>query len=398
MHTLEQIFYKNSSRRTFLRNIAGTAAIATLSGCIPSAGIVYAPEPAVIEVAASPEAQYRPVNILAGSTEVSIPDTVTERINGLNSIEMTQELDPRALFLMEEVIEKQYPYLGELVDEVAILTLPRSTPISDGTFITDTAMVGVTAPRKYDEEAPFSLDNLNRCLYLFLPEEVISGEGLEYNVTHYNLNPYARAPIPQTLGDIFQWVFSHEANHLLEFHKRIHQSICTSDDNCELLEQYLTDPSLFDSAFVGTRISEILSLSSIGTEFLESDELTKPLSFQRGTSTQYSLSRGAALVSYSDGNYSFETKYARAAGYMDKELINYEDLEPLVKSGKYPTVYTMFQPDAEKYAEFGAWYSYSKIKGTEDIFAQNYPDIYKYYDEVFSSFPDFLQQTRGAYT
>jgi len=150
--------------------------------------------------------------------------------------------------------------------------------------------------------------------------------------------------------------------------------------------------------FADERVSSLLGFSDVGSSYYESDQNERAgIEIVRGNTKYTRLEGGGFKVNYDDSICVFDFGFARQ-GYVPQELINLDDITPLIQSGKYANIYALFNPDTERFADFSAWYLYNKRRGTEDQFKAIHPELVPYFDNFYKSVADSLPQDQIATT
>lgn len=313
--------------------------------------------------------------LVAPGTVVTIPDVVVERL-AIPAVQPVQPLAATTHQRMAQVVQQLLPCWSALVDEVIVLRHPAAELQGDHPLVRNGMLAGVVAIRKTDETQPFSVTNLVVRLYLFLPAGLLSGTGLDYPLTCANVIPYA-APVPQTLGDFLDWTLAHETWHLIESRARIDQARQATQDTPATLDDLLTDPAFWRNSSQEAHIADLLGWVDYGEQVALSDELAPPLTVRHGQTT-YHLQRGVVTVTYQDAQYAFERSFIRT-GYLSPALMTFADLTPLLQSGRYPTLYALFNGEQERFAEYGAWFWFALLAGEPARFQERFPEMAAYY-------------------
>lgn len=314
--------------------------------------------------------------LVAPGTMVTIPAAVVERL-AMPAVQPVQPLAAATQQRMARVAQQLLPCWSTLVDEILVLRHPAAELQGDHPLVRNGMLTGVVAIRKTDETQPFSATNLVVRLYLFLPDGLLSGAGLDYPLTCANVIPYAAAPVPQTLGDFLDWTLAHETWHLIESRARIDQARRAVQDDPTTLDHLLADPAFWRNSPQEAHIADLLGWVDYGEQVALSDELAPPLTMRRGQTT-YHLQHGVVTVTYEDEQYAFERNFIRT-GYLPAALMTFADLTPLLQSGHYPTLYALFNVEQERLAEYGAWFWFAKLVGEPARFQERFPALAVYY-------------------
>jgi hypothetical protein len=314
----------------------------------------------------------------ARGTTVTIPEVVAERFN-IPPRQQVAQLAPATRRRIDRFVESLLPCWGNEFDEVTILRQPDPPGVGEGAA-SQGFMTGVTALRARDESQPLGRNNYTIKLYLFLPDELLLGStGMNAGIRSSNVIPYAGSPTPTTYGEYLDWTLAHETWHLIDIQARLERIFAAPQANEADLERVLHEPGLWDREYAGFSVSEVLGWANHGDAYAMGDELSAPVDVTQGRTT-YRLERGAFSVHYADEAYSFERGFVRT-GSLPDALYSLSDLAPLIKGGRYPTLYAIFSSEAERFAEFGAWFWFSQLVGAEERFRQLHPALYERYDE-----------------
>jgi hypothetical protein len=238
-------------------------------------------------------------------------------------------------------------------------------------------MTGITSLQRRDESQPYSQTNVTIKLFFFLPNEVFDGSGLERHLQTSNIIPYAAAPVPNSYGEFLDWTVAHEIWHVIDLQARLNHLLNGTHGENGDLDRILQDPVLLARQFQGIHVSELLGWKDSAERYMQADELAPPLRVTRGATT-YKNMQGRFVVTYADGRYTFERQLERA-GYLPESMQRLDDLAPLLQSGKYPTLYSLFNGDEERFADYGAWFFYSRLVGEGERFTQMDPQLDAYY-------------------
>lgn len=314
--------------------------------------------------------------LVAPGTLVTIPTAVVERL-AIPAVQPVQPLAAATHQRMAGVVQQLLPCWSTLVDEVMILRHPAAELQGDHPLVRNGMLTGVVAIRKTDEAQPFSATNLVVRLYLFLPDGLLSGAGLAYPLTCANVIPYAAAPVPQTLGDFLDWTLAHETWHLIESRARINQARQAAQADPATLDRLLADPAFWHNSSQEAHIADLLGWVDYGDQVALSDELASPLTVRRSQTT-YRLQDGVVTVTYQDAQYAFERSFTRT-GYLPADLMTFADLTSLLQSGRYPTLYALFNGEQERFAEYGAWFWFALLAGEPARFQERFPELAAYY-------------------
>ena len=270
------------------------------------------------------------------------------------------------------------PCGNQVVDEVVVLRHPSSVP-ADPSFQRDHFLAGVVSIGESDGEESHQGADVPVRLYLFLPQDLLDGSGLYKPLTCTNIIPYAGAPTPETLGHFLTWTIAHESWHLLDAQARFAQ--IRSDDSLmpANFSQAVADPQRWSRAYAEIPVANFLGWKDFGESYAMSDELAGSYTMRAGHTT-YGLTEGVLQIAYTDDRYSFKRPMLRT-GYLPSELQTLSDLQRLLESGRYPTLYGLFNSEEERFAEYGAWYLYSNSVGGADQFQALFPKLADAYSQ-----------------
>lgn len=322
------------------------------------------------------------IHLAPAGQRVSVPAIVAERLV-LPAELATLTPAPAVAERIERFLSTLAPRSATLVDEVVVLRQPAPQATSTGTPATSGFLTAVSAVEKADKTLPYSSTNLIIRLYLFLPPALLDGSDLSEPFASTTVIPYAAAPVPTTYGDFLDWTLAHETWHLIDIQTRLDPIRSGTPDSSERLDTLLSDPARWTQAFPWAGLSEQLGMNDRGEIYAGSDELDRAYALVHGA-TRYEHKHGIFTVHYDDGIFAFERGFTRS-GYLPEEIQHLSDLAPLLKSGRIPTLYALFNRDDERFAEFGAWWWFAKAKGAADRFARLYPTLEILYDEAWQA-------------
>lgn len=135
----------------------------------------------------------------------------------------------------------------------------------------------------------------------------------------------------------------------------------------------LTDVRAWSRLYDELVVGEWLGWENHGEAYLRGDELAPSATVMRGRTT-YTLTHGVFTVAYADEAYAFRRAFTRC-GHMPDEIRHLSDLEPLLNTGAVPTLYALFNARDERFAEYGAWYTFSALVGAPDAFDALHPNL-----------------------
>jgi len=317
-------------------------------------------------------ASHRSVHVAPAGDVVRVPDIVAERL-ALPTHATVRAVAPATAHRIERFLHDAMPCRETMADELIILEQPALSLGQDDVLTRSGFLTGVSAVEKRDSALPYSHANLIVKLYLFLPSALLGGTGIDHPLSSQSVIPYAAAPVPTTYGEFLDWTLAHETWHLIDIHARLDKLRDQSQDSYELLDVALNDPSLWAKTFPWAGLSTQLGMADSGNSYASSDELDRTYALIRGA-THYQHQHGAFTVRYDDGSYAFERGFTRT-GYLPEEIQHLSDLAPLLKSGRFPTLYALFNTDNERFAEFGAWWWFAMKSGGASRFAQLFPSL-----------------------
>lgn len=173
--------------------------------------------------------------------QVSIPEIATMRL-GVSRVETVQPMASATELHIEGSLATFLPCFEDYVDDVIILRHPESKIQIDSSSPRDRFLAGMVAVRKIDEALPAYRSNVAVKLYLFLPDNLLDGSGLNEQLTSSNIIPYADAPTPETLGDYLTWTVAHESWHLLDIQARLNRIYEHDKRSLDEIDQILADP------------------------------------------------------------------------------------------------------------------------------------------------------------
>ncbi len=297
---------------------------------------------------------------------------------GVSRVETVQPMASATELHIEGSLATFLPCFEDYVDDVIILRHPESKIQIDSSSPRDRFLAGMVAVRKIDEALPAYRSNVAVKLYLFLPDNLLDGSGLNEQLTSSNIIPYADAPTPETLGDYLTWTVAHESWHLLDIQARLNRIYEHDKRSLDEIDQILADPARWEEEFSEVSVAEDLGWQDFDESYLMSDEMSRPYIVRAGR-TSYNLNGGVVQVSYADDRYAFERPAIRK-GFLPAPLQHLSDLEPMLKTGHYPTLYSLFNTEDERFAEFGAWYFYAKTIGEAAAFRNLHPRLSHYYE------------------
>lgn len=317
----------------------------------------------------------------AGS-EVQIPLMAADAL-GILPVQRAEAVPPAVVLRIQRLVDGLLPGWPQAVSEVAVLRqpqlVPQGAPAQPMAGAKSGVMTGITALQKQETGKPYSTTNIAIKFYLFLPAEVLDGPGLDTRLRCVNVIPYAAAPVPETYGDLMEWTVAHELWHVVDIQARVKHILGDRQGAEGKLAQVLQDPALWAGEFQEIHVADVLGWRDDGESYEQSDELSPPLRVTRRT-TLYTHVLGRFVVNYADGEYAFARQLVRA-GHMPEEFEMLEDLEPLLKSGRYPTLYALFNTEDERFAEYGAWYLFARLHGARDKYAEMSEQLADYYEQ-----------------
>lgn len=307
-------------------------------------------------------------------TSVEIPEIASFRL-GLGQIETVQQVSPPTQQRIEATMTAMLPCWQRYVDNVFVIRHPEP-PNRSRTGVRDHFMAATVTVDTYDPVTHRNHVTPVLNLYLYLPDDLLDGSGLDTVQTTTNIVPYATAPVPETLGDILDWTLYHEIWHLLDLHTRLEQ--LADDPTARGLQDLMNDPAAWTIAFPELTVGRQRGWTDTGESYLMSDELEGDRTIRAGT-TSYQLHLGSIMAEYNDGAYAFRRPFQRS-GYLPPELINLSSLGPLLQSGTIPTLYALFNTTDERLAEYGAWFVFARQQDDERAFAALFPELHQAYD------------------
>ena len=189
--------------------------------------------------------------------------------------------------------------------------------------------------------------------------------------------PYAAAPVPATYGEFLEWTLAHEAWHLIDIRTRLADIPGQAVDGSQPLDTLLNDSTRWAERFPWAGLSAHLGMRDGGDAYAGSDEMDRGYALTRGRrATNTSTARSRCVSAY-----AFERGFMRS-GYLPVELEHLSDMAPLLQSGRIPTLYALFNSDDERFAEFGAWWWFSREQGAAGRYAQLHPRLDALYTEA----------------
>jgi hypothetical protein len=314
--------------------------------------------------------------LVVPGTSIRVPSVVAETLN-VPLVQRAEPVHPTVAQRIQRVADELLPCWTQLVSDVAVLRQPQQAPVSVPGATRSGFMTGITSLQKKDEGQLYSATNLAIRLYFFLPGEVIDGSGMDRRLRSDSIIPYAVAPVPKTYGDFLDWTVAHELWHVIDIQARLSHLLEGVRSEDMDLDRVLQDPLLWAREFQGVHVSELLGWEDYGESYAQGDELALPWRVTRGA-TSYVYGQGRFRVKYADGEFSFERQLVRTE-YPPQEVQRLGDLAPLLKSGKYPTLYALFNTDEERFADYGAWFMYARLAGASERFAHMDPQLAVYY-------------------
>lgn len=320
--------------------------------------------------------------VCAGRQQVHIPLIAAEAI-GVPPVQRAEAVPPAVVRRLQRLIDGILPGWPQAVSEVTVLRqpqfVPQQAPAQSMAGAKTGVMTGITALQKQEASKLYSATNIAIRIYRFVPAELLDGPGLDTGLRCVNVIPYAAAPVPETYGDLMEWTVAHELWHVVDIQARVKHILGDRQGAEGKLDQVLQDPALWAGEFQEIHVADLLGWRDDGESYEQSDELSPPLRVTRGA-TSYTHVRGSFVVNYADGEYAFARQLVRA-GHIPEEFEMLEDLEPLLKSGQYPTLYALFNTEDERFAEYGVWYLFARLHGARDKYAEMSEKLADYYEE-----------------
>ncbi len=365
--------------------IAALLAVLLVEGSVPAVqGIKGRAE---VSAAACPrQGTGSAVPFAPAGSEVQIPLMAAEAL-GVPPVQSAEAVPPAVAQRIQRLVDVILPWWPQAVGEVAVLRQPRvvpqQAPAQPMAGAKTGVMTGITALQKKETSKPYSATNIAVKIYLFLPLEVLDGLGLDTGLRCANIIPYAAAPVPKTYGDLLDWTVAHELWHVVDIQARLRHILGGTQGAADSLDNVLQDPARWAGEFQESHVADLLGWRDDGESYEQSDELSPHLCVTRGATT-YAHVLGRFVVTYADGEYAFERQLVRA-GHMPQEFEMLTDLQPLLKSGRYPTLYALFNTEDERFAEYGAWYLFAQLHGAEDEYARMSAGLAGYYAQRWAA-------------